>query len=669
MATHLYLVGLILFWTTLLAQSDDPHRLSHKVEPLYQLIQLNLDPDEDVYTGSTSIELKIKESIDFFRLHGQEFEIFKADLEQKGVSFPINIDFQQYGFLKVIPEKNIPAGDYILKIQFGGHFDKKGLGIVKYTKDSLNYLYTQMEPIHARKFFPCFDEPIFKFEYQLEITAPKDYLVVSNTPDQTDSIHENSKTTLFKKTKPMPSYLLAFAVGPYETTPIPGISFPARIILPKGYTDKSQFIKGHTAKILTSLENYFGSLYPYEKLDFIGPGYPGGAMENPGLVVYREDYLIDSDQRSKTERQYLLHTTAHELAHMWFGNLVSLKWWDDNWLKEGLAEWLAREIVYQEFPEFIMENYISEIENYPMNDDIKATTEPIHRHLRGNEDPDEVFGSLTYYKSPAVLRMVENWIGKEIFRQAMQAYIKTYRWGNADAEDLFRILQETSGKDIIQVMHDFVFQAGVPIITGTLKNRNTLVLSQERYKSLENLNTYSTLWHIPVSLKIYDGNAVEQRYVFLDQKTKEFSFPEFETIDWVHLKSNLQGYYIQSISKDRFERAIFSYHLDLNEKGDLFTGLRYSYLAGGTNPTDFLQTAFDLRKTSDVAIIESTVDRVTDVNNDFVDVVDKDNLHFYYDQTLMPMLEPLGYDFHEGEPESKSNAVCKKSVGLVPPAR
>jgi hypothetical protein len=450
--------------------------------------------------------------------------------------------------------------------------------------------------------------------------------------------------------------LLAFAVGPYETAAIPGLSIPGRIILPKGYLDKSHFVKENTAKILTSLEEYFGSAYPYEKLDFIGPDYPGGAMENPGLIVYREDYLIDNGQRSQSLKLYLLETVAHELAHMWFGNLVSLKWWDDNWLKEGLAEWLAREIIYQNYPELIPKDHLAQTMNSPLGDDIKSTTEPIHRHLSGAENPDEVFGSLTYSKSPAVLRMVEYWIGKETFRKAIRNYLKIYEWGNTDADDLFEILEGASGKEVRQVMDDFVFQAGVPEISVILKNNNTLVLSQKRYKSLENLGSYSTLWHIPVSLKLYDGITTEERDVFLDQKTQEFLFPELDRIEWIHLKNNLQGYYIQNIPNAMFERAIFSEELNLNEKNDLFSGLRYSYLAGNTNPTELLQLTYDLRKSSDIAIIESLVDRVTDVNNDFVDVVEDGNLHFYFDHTLMTMLESIGYELKMGETNSESNA-------------
>jgi hypothetical protein len=649
-------VILILIFANLFSQADDPYRLNHKVEPVYQLIKLILDPDKDDYYGHTSIDIEIKENLTSFRLHGKQFQITEIELHQDVKSLPVKYKFQEHGLLTISSENELPTGDYTLNLRFKGQYDKRGQGIVKYTKDSLNYLYTHMEPIHARKFFPCFDEPNFKFTYQMEITSPKDYLVVSNTPEEKESVQDNSKTTLFKKTKPTPSYLLAFAVGPYETTPIPGLSIPGRIILSKGYLDKSHYIKENTAEILESLEDYFGSSYPYEKLDFIGPDYPGGAMENPGLVVYRQDYLIDDGQRTNYEKQNLIRVTAHELAHMWFGNLVSLKWWDDNWLKEGFAEWLAREILSQNYPDLVPLGQIAQSMNSPMRDDTKSTTEPIHRQLLGSDNPDEVFGSLTYSKSPAILRMVENWIGREAFRQAMKTYFGIYKWKNTSATDLFKILQNVSGKDVNQVMHDFIYQAGVPIITVNIKNNNTLVLSQKRYKSLENINTYSILWHIPVSLKFYDGNSVQERYLYMDQSRQEVSFPDLDTIEWVHLKSNLKGYYIQILPGDKFERALFSEELSLDEKNDLFTGLKYNYLAGNTNPTELLQLAYSLRKSSDIAIIESTVDRVTDVNNDFVDVVNKDNLHFYFDQTLTTMLESIGYEFNMDESNNKSNA-------------
>lgn len=656
MKRRLVFIILFLFSYLLFSQTKDPYRLSHKVEPVYQFIHLNLDPDKDAYSGHTSIELEINESLTSFRLHGKEFEITEIELQQEKKSVSIEYKFQDYGFLKIISKDELGAGKYKLLFSFNGQYDKKGQGIIKYTKDSLNYIYTHMEPIHARQFFPCFDEPNFKFTYQIEITAPNDYLVFTNTPEEKETVQGNSKTILFKKTKPMPGYLLAFAVGPYETMPIPGLSIPGRIILSKGYLDKSFYIKEHTAKILKSIENYFDSSYPYEKLDFIGVGMLAGAMENPGLVVFGDNWLTDSESLSLGDKRFRLRVTAHELAHMWFGNLVSLIWWDDNWLKEGFAEWLANEIVLQDFPELDPMEHIARNMNRPLRDDTKATTEPIHRHLNGNDNPGEVFGALSYYKSQTVLRMVENWIGRETFQKAMKRYFEEYKWKNTDAEDLFKILEEVSGKKITQVMQDFVFQPGVPIIEVTQKDAHTIVLSQQRYKSVENDNRYSTIWHIPVSLKIYDGTTLYEKHIYLEQQIQEFSFPDIDNIEWVHLKSNMLGYYLQILPMDMFKQAIHSEELSIYEKKDLFTGLEYSYLAGKTSPSDILELAYTMRNTNDGAIIESLANRIGNISSDFRDDIDMNDLDIYANNTALPLLEKVGFEFSLNESDEKSSA-------------
>ncbi len=647
---------LFLFSSLLFSQTDDPYRLSHKVEPVYQFIHLNLDPVKEDYSGYTSIEMEISENLTSFRLHGKEFEITEIELQQDKNSVPVEYEYQDYGFLKIISKDGLTTGKYKLSFSFTGQYDKKGQGIIKYTKDSLDYIYTHMEPIHARRFFPCFDEPNFKFTYQIEITAPKDYLVVNNTPEEKETVKDNNKTILFKKTKPTPSYLLAFAVGPYETMPIPGFSIPGRIILSKGYLDKSLYIKNHTAKILKSLEDYFGSSYPYKKLDFIGIGMPAGAMENPGLVVFGESFLIDSESLSLSNKRHRLLTTAHELAHMWFGNLVSLIWWNDNWLKEGFADWLAHEIILSDFPEVDPMGAISNNINIALRDDSKATTEPIQRDLKGNDNPNEVFDALSYDKSQIVLRMVENWIGSETFRKAIKAYFEKYKWKNTNAEDFFNLLKEVSGKDVTQVMQDFVMQAGVPIIEVRQKDSNTITLSQQRYKSVENANNYKTIWHIPIALKLYGGNDVHEKYLYLDQHAKDFSFPELDKIEWVHLKSNLLGYYLQILPMDLFKQAIQSVELSLYEKKDLYTGLKYGYLAGQTNPSEILELAYAVRNTSDEAIIEATIDRVADIFSTFDEDLDKNNSNVFLNHTLLPFLEKFGYDYNLKESSDKSNA-------------
>ncbi len=645
MKTKLLLLFLTLvFFNSLLSQEKDQYRLSHKVEPIYQFIHLNLDPDKDVYSGTTKIEMEIAAPLSSFRLHGKNFEIAKISLIQNYKRITCNFEFQEFGLLKITPREALTPGKYKIEFEFNGSFSKKGEGIVKFTKDSLNYIYTQMQDIYARQFFPCFDEPNFKFPYQIKITAPKDYLIVSNTPEEKVTITGHSKTILFKKTKPLPSYLLAFAVGPYETTPIPGLSVPGRIILPKGYLDKSRYGKRVTSKILKSLEEYFGIPYPYEKLDFIGvANYNFGAMENPGLVVYAEDYLIDSDELSLSSKNTIANIIAHELAHMWFGNLVTLEWWNDTWLNEGFATWLADEIVLKEFPELNSMDGLYRNFSWSVQNDVVETITPIVRIIKGKDKPMDAFDALSYSKSQVVLRMLENWMGKDNFRRGLQSYFNKHKWSNTTSDDLFNSMTSVSDKPIKQMMQDFVMQPGVPVVSVQV-NGNTIVLSQERLKTVEVQRNFNEKWVIPLNLKIFDGNKVYHKQIVLNQPQKQFIFNDLDTIEWLHLKNNVTGYYLMLLPADIMTKALNSGQLTATEIQDIFTGWRFGWQAGKVHPVDVLKLAHNFRNTQNKAFINGLAGRINGIKDILSWTLSPELFIQYMNQTAVPMLDKIGLE-------------------------
>lgn len=640
---------LILFFSlvccyTLHAQENDRYRLSHKVEPTYQFIHLNLNPDKDDYSGTTKIELDITKSISSFRVHGKNFKIDNISLLQNNKSIDIDFEFQKFGFLEISLGKPLTQGKCTIEFEFNGTLSKKGEGIIKFTKDSLNYIFTQMEAIYARQFFPCFDEPNFKFPFQIEITGPKDYLIVSNTPEEKISTTGNSKTILFKKTKPIPNYLLAFAVGPYETTPIPGLSVPGRIILPKGFLDKSHYGKSVTSKILESLEAYFGIPYPYEKLDFIGvTNYNSGAMENPGLVVYQESLLIDSDELSLSIKNSIANIIAHELAHMWFGDLVTLEWWNDTWLNEGFATWLADEIILNAFPELksmdaLFGNFIWSVQN-----DMIETITPIVRIINGNDNPHEAFDALSYSKSQVVLRMLENWMGRDNFRQGLQNYFNKHSWSNTTSDDLLNSLASVTDKPIKLMMKDFVMQPGVPVVSAQVSG-NKLVLLQERLKTVEVERNFNEHWVIPMNLKIFDGKKLYHKQIVLDQSHKEFVFDDLETIEWLHLKDNVTGYYLMLLPADIMKRALNSGQLTPTEIQDIFTGWRFGWQAGKVHPVDILKLAYNFRNTQNKAFIVGLAGRINGIKNTLSQTLSPELFTPYINQTTAPMLNEIGLE-------------------------
>ena len=635
---------ILLFVCTAGSQANDPYRLSHKVEPLYQFIHLNLDPDKDSYSGKTKIEIEIREPNSSFRLHGKDFEISKFSLVQNSTLIKCTYNFEKYGLLRITASEPLTPGNYMIEFEFKGDFSKKGEGIVKFTKDSLNYIYTQMEDTYARQFFPCFDEPNFKFPYQIEITTPKHFLTVSNTNEAKITGNDQLKTVLFKKTKPIPSYLIAFAVGPYETIPIPGLSVPGRIILPKGYIGKSRYGKQITSKILNSLEAYFGIPYPYEKLDLIGvANYNFGAMENPGLVVFQEKYLIDLEHLALSSKYDIANVITHELAHMWFGDLVTMNWWNDAWLNEGFATWLADEIILKNFPELNSMDELYGNFTRSVSDDQVESIKPIVREIKGKDNPLEVFDALSYSKSQVVLRMLQNWMGIDNFRLGLKNYFHKYKWSNSVSDDLFNSMSSVTDLPVKQLMHDFIMQPGVPLVSLQVSG-NKIILSQERFKTVEAKTNFKTKWLIPLNLKISDGEKIYKKQIVLDQSEKEFTFPDLKTIQWLHLKNNVTGYYLTLLPSDIMKAALSSGQLTGTEVQEIFIGWQYGWQAGKTNPVDILGTAFQFRNNQNKNFIEGFAGRIFNIRDIMSLTIPMKLFNTYMDQTAVPMLENLGLE-------------------------
>ena len=650
MLKKLFFIVLLIVCSFGYAQQIDSTRLRDAIEPTFQFIHFNLDPDSIAYSAETKITLMVHKAVDTFRLHGVGFTIQDIELSQNQEQVQVDYEFAEHDFLYISSRSDLAPGEYHLSININGEISKKGEGITRFSLDSLNYIFTQMEAVYARRHFPCFDEPSFKFPYQLEITAPKHNLFVSNTEIQKEWLSGDLKTVLFKPTRPIPSYLVAFAVGPYDTTPIPNLSIPGRLILPAGNLEKSRYIKQHTASILHALEEYLGTPYPYDKLDLIGVrNYNFGAMENPGLVVLQDAYLIDSDNLSVNDKQLRARIVAHELAHMWFGNLITLHWWDDLWLNEGFATWLEAEIMLQEFPELNSEELLANSIDRPRGIDIRRTAEPVHRQIRGSDNPLLVVDELSYSKSAMLLRCIKHWVGEATFAQALDSYLKTYAWKNVDADDFMRILEDVSGKPVSHVMTDFVYQSGIPLVQVSIDESNNLVLSQQRYKAIENDEIYETLWHIPMTCKIYDGDKIHEKQIYLEQKVQTIPLPDIQRIDWIYMRHNSTGYFIQLLPAEMLQKAIVSEELNVFEKNDVLDGLRYAYLAGDVPPSTILDMAHHFRHSKDMAIIDAMTNRVSAIKYTYEDVCHKAEFNRYCENTLRPMLDVVGYEIQKDE--------------------
>jgi aminopeptidase N len=568
-----------------LAQAQ-PFRLETEARPTKQEIFLKVDSTADTYAGKTSIALGLPGGLPPIQFHALDITIDKAMLKQGDRSWALELKDEGNAIHTATPRKALEAGDYVLEMEFSGPFNRRSVGLYKYFDQQLAYLSTQFEMTDARRCFPCFDEPIYKIPFQLTIQSPTDQRVYSNTPELKTTESEGWTTHEFAATPPMPSYLVALAVGPYEDTPVEGLSVPGRIVSPKGQIKYAGYASERTPKILAALEDYFGIPYPYEKLDQVGVSeFPFGAMENAGMVTYRADALLVDEDKATIGRE--LGTTsvmAHELAHQWYGNLVTMKWWDDLWLNEAFATWMAYKIVADLYPR--LEADLIPAQNYVLGMDAHLSTKPIRKPIRTETDIFDGLG-LAYNKGAAALSMIELWIGEETFQEGVRQYLNSHRFANAEAADLWNALSEASDKDVASVLQSFTDQSGYPLLTFQLDG-STFKVSQQRYL-LEGVSGPDQTWTVPLFVRYGKGDTERVQRILLDGEATTVDL-EFAP-DWLFPDGKAVGYFrwtmpqqqLQSLLNNRDklsdrERVATLYNLQsLVQAGKLDLGQRLAW--------------------------------------------------------------------------------------------
>jgi hypothetical protein len=365
----------------------------------------------------------------------------------------------------------IPAGPAQLRIEYHGAFNKNGSdGLFKLQDGGEWYVYSQFESIDARKAFPCFDEPNFKTPWQLTLHVNKSDAAVSNTPVQSETDEPGGrKKVVFGETKPLPSYLVALGVGPFDFVDAGKAGknhTPLRMITPKGKAAQAKYAAEVTGPLLAALEDYFGVPYPYEKLDILSVPLFGGAMENAGLITCAQSLMLRDPAQDSIDRQrdYAL-VVAHEMAHQWFGDLVTTAWWDDIWLNEAFASWMDSKIMRHWKPEW---NTVIDEQNTrlgAMGGDELVSARKIRQPIESNDDIANAFDGITYSKGEAVIGMFENWMGEDAFRRGVQRYIRQYAWRNATAGDFLDALSSAGSQPVGRAFSTFLDQAGVPLVS------------------------------------------------------------------------------------------------------------------------------------------------------------------------------------------------------------
>jgi len=518
------------------------YRLGDNIAPVRYELEFSPDAEKAKFTGAERIEIKIKKASSSIVMNANDLQVSSAKLvssSNKSIPLQIKLDKTLERVTFLTPSAQAP-GTYHLECEFAGSLNDKLAGFYRSTiKDKegkTHYLaVTQMEPTDARRMFPCFDEPDFKAAFKVKAHIPANNAAISNAPVLKEETEKNGgkKLVEFEETKPMSSYLLALLIGEFKPTEVlesEGVAI--RVWSVEHDPTLGNYARDNAGKILKYLNSYFQIPYPWKKLDLIAiPDFEAGAMENPGAITFREKYLLADEKSSALNtKQDIVAITAHEMAHLWFGDLVTMKWWDDIWLNEAFATWMAKRAVDHVHPEWnAMAEFFSDRLKALYTDSLYSTRS-IQSQVIKPEDAMQMFDEITYVKGASVLRMLEHFIGEKHFQEGVTAYLREHSFNNATTNDLWRALGKASGKPVKDIMDTWCKQPGYPLINVLSAGSGELKVTQERFLLDNNKNAAGSkqasaqLWQVPLGLR--DPNSAFEK----DENNRPLVKPEYTLV-------------------------------------------------------------------------------------------------------------------------------------------
>lgn len=501
-------------------------RLTQNVRPLHYALEVEVDPTcSSQYRGSVRIELALDTPQRAIELHARDLHVTEPKLQIGEKTLVGKITPQpRRETIRIAFSSVIAKGTAMLELHFTGKLRSDLRGLYAAASGQRKYAVTQLEATDARCFFPCFDEPDKKACLTLSVVTATKNSVIANAPiENTTPLSDGKKCVYFKTTPKISSYLYALAVGEFESSkPVKAGKTEIRIWYVPGKGALTKFGLEAARETLLRLEKYFDLAYPYTKLDLVAvPDFEFGAMENVGAVFFRETLLLcDPNTSTLSEKKRLAEVICHELAHMWYGNLVTMKWWDDLWLNEAFATWMAFYVVADWKPEWKMWNDFQHYRTAALDLDALSNTHAIYTKVSRPEEATQNFDLITYEKGASVLRMLEHYLGGEKFRRGIRAYICKHREGNTVAADLWAALSAASGEPVEKIAQAWITQEGFPLlrIRPLEKNgKSSLELRQERFcaDTIRSTKIQKMRWPIPWVGKIYTNSRQSRDTKFL----------------------------------------------------------------------------------------------------------------------------------------------------------
>jgi puromycin-sensitive aminopeptidase len=643
---------------------QNPYRLPRSIVPKrYDLV---LDPDlgGGTFLGSVDIDVEVIEPVREVVLNAIELDFDQAALVVEGREVEvveIRLDPEAERVTLVLAEE-VGQGEAVVRLAFRGTLNDKLHGFYRsrFTDpDGREQVIatTQFEATDARRAFPCWDEPDFKAVFAITIVVDADLFVVSNTGiDDEQPTDDGRRRVRFRDTMPLSTYLVAFIVGPLEATePIDVDGTPVRVVCPRGKLHLAPFSLEVAAFSLRYFADYFDLPYPGDTLDLVAvPDFAFGAMENLGCVTFRETLLlIDPDHATQNELQNVVDVVAHELAHMWFGDLVTMKWWNGIWLNEAFAtfmELLAADAFRPEWERWVD---FGLSRSTALDTDALGSTRPVEYPVVSPAEAEGMFDVLTYEKGASVVRMLEQYLGEDRFREGIRRYMLAHRYANTETTDLWDALEQSTSEPVRRIMDSWIFQGGYPVVSVDISSDGrALRLSQRRFRygtDDDAENAGATTWDVPLVLRYGTGTGeIKVVPALLDAPTLEVELPE--PVEWV--VGNVEGngfyrvHYSPSLRAALVGRA--QEELSALERHGLVDDTWAAVLAGTVSAQEFLALAEGFVDETDVVVwrrILAGLSKLDRIAEGAAEAALRDRIR----RLLRPALERLGAEPGPGE--------------------
>ena len=638
-------------------------RLPELVRPVNYELTFTPDFEKNIFAGQETISIQVLKPTTEIVLNSAEIDFLSASITSAGVTQDAKVTFDKSKQMATLAvAKTLAAGPATVQIRFNGllNDELRGFYLGK-DEQGRKYAVTQFEATDARRAFPSFDEPAYKATFDITVIADKKHVALSNAKILSDKPGpaEGKHTVKFATSAKMSSYLVAIAVGEFEAVEGESDGIPIRVWGTPGKKQLSGFALDAAKSFLHYYNQYFGIKYPFEKLDLVGlPDFEAGAMENTGLITFREAMLlIDEQHASISLKREVADVLAHEMAHMWFGDLVTMRWWDDIWLNEGFATWMSPKPVAAWKPEWHVELESVRDTIRSQGVDSLQHTRPIQQAAETPAQIQELFDGIAYGKTAAVLRMLEAYIGPESFRAGVNQYLKQHAYGNATATDFWTTLAQVSGKPVDRVMPTFVQQAGLPLVAVHAEcnaGSTQVTLRHQRYvfdRELFNRDESKELWQVPVCLKKSGDAAGAKTCRLLAEKEARFDLPGCGS--WTLANAGAEGFYrsgyeapnVRALADDLEKGLTPAERIML--LGDVWASVR----VGRKPVTDYLALAEGLQYETSRPVMSEVLAQLEYVDHYLTSDQDQSQYSAWVRQLLAPSIERLGFEPKLGESE------------------